>query len=67
MKYIYWKDGKFSVGYLVNHPHYWTQGTDSKDLEDHLRDIYEEVTQGNLPNDGPDQAPDAMKVGELVV
>lgn len=66
LKYVYWKDGKFWLGFLQDYPDYWTQGTDHKDLEEHLRDIYEEVVQGNLPATPPDGVP-GRRVGELVV
>lgn len=67
LKYVYWKDGKFWLGYLRDYPNYWTQGEDLEDLGDHLRDIYEEITLGNLPKDPPDNVPGVRRVGELVV
>lgn len=59
LKYVYWKDGKYLVGYLLDYPEHWTQGTDLKDLEEHLKDLYHEINEGNLPT--------SRKVGELVV
>ena len=46
----YWqeKDGKF-LGYLNEVPDYWTQGEDYPDLVEHLRDLYHELSQGDLP------------------
>jgi predicted RNase H-like HicB family nuclease len=48
-KYVYWKDGKTWLGYLEEFPDYWTQGTTRKELEDNLKDIYEELTSGTIP------------------
>jgi len=67
LKYASWKGDKYWVGYLLDHPHYWTQGEGREDLEDHLRDIYQEVLLGNLPADDPDKDGKAIRIGELVV
>lgn len=66
MKYVYWDDDGAWIGYLLDHPNHWTQGDDLEDLKEHLRDIYQEVAAGNLP-DPPDNHPGILRVGELVV
>lgn len=38
------------LGYLEEFPDYMTQGESLADLEAHLRDIYEDVTSGKIPN-----------------
>lgn len=48
--YVYWQDGEMLLGYLEEFPDYMTQGESLADLEDHLRDIYEDVTSGKIPN-----------------
>ena len=48
--YVYWQDGEMLLGYLEEFPDYQTQGEDLADLEEHLRDIYAEVTSGKIPN-----------------
>jgi predicted RNase H-like HicB family nuclease len=48
-KYIYWKNGEMWLGYLEEFPDYMTQGEDVEDLKKNLRDIYTELTSGNLP------------------
>ena len=48
-KYIYWKDEDMWLGYLEEYPDYRTQGETIENLEDHLKDIYKELTGGNVP------------------
>ncbi len=48
--YVYWQDGEMWLGYLEDYPDYLTQGESLADLEEHLRDIYEDVTTGKIPN-----------------
>lgn len=59
ISYVYWQDGDQWLGYLQDYPDYWTQGDSFDDLKDHLRDLFEDVTHGQL--DG------VRKVDELVV
>ena len=49
MKYVYWQDGTMWLGYLEEFPDYMTQGKSLKELQENLKDIYEEVTSGNIP------------------
>ena len=37
------------LGYLEEYPDYRTQGETIEDLEDHLKDIYKELTSGSIP------------------
>lgn len=48
--YVYWQDDGMWLGHLEEFPDYLTQGESLADLEDHLRDIYEDVTGGKIPN-----------------
>ena len=48
-KYIYWQDGDQWFGYLQDYPDYWTQGNSLEDLEAHLRDLYRNLTSGEIP------------------
>ena len=48
-KYVYWQDGDFWLGYLQEFPDYMTQGESLTDLQEHLRDLYQELTSGNIP------------------
>ncbi|MBI3879822.1 MAG: type II toxin-antitoxin system HicB family antitoxin [Verrucomicrobia bacterium] len=48
--YVYWHDGEMWLGYLEEYPDYLTQGESLADLEEHLRDIYQDVTSGKIPH-----------------
>jgi len=59
VKYVYWKGDKFWLGYIQDYPDYWTQGKTLKDLKEHLRDLYLEITNGHIPG--------VRKVDDLVI
>jgi hypothetical protein len=48
-KYIYWQDGDMWLGYLDEYPDYMTQGETIQELVENLRDIYKELSGGNIP------------------
>lgn len=48
-KYIYWQDEDVFIGYLEEYPDYWTQGYSLEELQENLKDIYEELNSGNIP------------------
>jgi predicted RNase H-like HicB family nuclease len=48
--YVYWQDGEAWLGYLEEYPDYMTQGRSLADLEEHLRDLYAELTSGKIPH-----------------
>jgi len=49
LRYVYWQDGQFWLGYLEEYPDYMTQGKSLKDLQEHLRDLYEDLSGGHIP------------------
>jgi predicted RNase H-like HicB family nuclease len=49
-KYVYWADQDMWLGYLEEYPDYMTQGESLAELQENLRDIYKELTGGNIPN-----------------
>lgn len=49
VRYVYWQDGDFWLGYLEEFPDYQTQGESLEDLKDHLRDLYDDLTSGSIP------------------
>lgn len=49
LKYVYWQDGDAWLGYLQEYPVYVTQGESKEDLEDHLRDLYADLTSSAIP------------------
>lgn len=38
------------LGYLEEFPDYWTQGTSLEELQKHLKELYQELTSGVIPN-----------------
>ena len=59
LRYVYWQDGEFWLGYLEEYPDYMTQGESLKDLQEHLRDLYADLSGGLIPA--------ARRVAELEV
>ena len=49
IRYVFWQDGDAWLGYLEEFPDYPTQGQSFADLEEHLRDIYKDLTSGAIP------------------
>ena len=49
LKYVYWQDGDMWLGHLEEFPDYLTQGETPEQLQENLRDIFEELTSGNIP------------------
>jgi hypothetical protein len=48
-RYIYWQEDDMWLGYLEEYPDYWTQGETLEELEENLRDIYNDINSGNIP------------------
>jgi len=46
---IYWKDRDMWLGYFEEYPDYMTQGATLAELEDNLRDIYRDLSSGEIP------------------
>ena len=59
LKFVYWQDGDDWLGYLQEYPDYWTQGETLDDLREHLRDLYADLTSGEIPG--------IRRVDELIV
>ncbi len=49
VRYVYWQEGPFWFGYFEEFPDYMTQGESREDLQDHLRDLYADLTSGTVP------------------
>lgn len=56
---VYWEEDGGWLGYIQEYPDYWTQGETLENLKEHLRDLYKDLTSGEIPG--------IRKVGELVV
>ncbi len=49
VKIVVWQDGDAWIGYLQEYPDYLTQGSSLEDLREHLKDLYAELSSGNIP------------------
>ncbi len=58
-KFVYYQEEDMWIGWLDEYPDYRTQGETLEELQENLRDIYEEINSGRIPH--------VRRVGELVV
>lgn len=49
VKFVYWEDNGLWLGYLQDFPNYLTQGESLDDLKEHIRDLYSDLTSGEIP------------------
>jgi predicted RNase H-like HicB family nuclease len=59
LKFTYWQDGSYYLGYLNDYPDYHTQGTSKEELVDNLKSLLADLESGEIPY--------LRKVEELVV
>ena len=59
VKIVFWESEGAWLGYLQDYPDYWTQGDSLDDLKDHLKDLYLDLSNGQIPG--------ARKVEELII
>jgi hypothetical protein len=59
VKFTYFQEGNKWVGWLDEYPDYRTQGKTLDELKDNLKDIYLDLTSGQIPN--------VRKSGEILV
>jgi len=59
VRYVHWQDGEMWLGYLEEFPDYRTQGETLAELEENLRDLYRDLTCGEIPG--------VRRVAELLV
>ena len=48
IKHIHWQDQNHWLGYLEDHPDYWTQGESFEDLQSHLWDLYRDLNNEEI-------------------
>ncbi|MCU0285348.1 MAG: type II toxin-antitoxin system HicB family antitoxin [Acidobacteria bacterium] len=48
-KYVYWQEEDMWLGYFEEYPDYKTQGESLEELIENLKDIYHELSSGNIP------------------
>ena len=56
-RFIYYREDDMFVGWLDEYPDYMTQGETLEELQENLKDLYQELTSGRIPC--------VRKVGEL--
>ena len=49
VRYVYWQNGELWIGHLEEFPEYMTQGESFEDLQAHLRDLYCDLSSGEIP------------------
>ena len=48
---IYWQDGQFWLGRILEHPEIMTQGETIEELEENLKDAYRLMVLDEVPED----------------
>ena len=46
VRYVSWREEGMWLGYLEEFPDYWTQGESLEDLQEHLKDLHNDLTCG---------------------
>jgi hypothetical protein len=59
VRFIHWQDQGMWLGYLEDYPDYITQGESLEELQENLRDLYRDLSSGEIPG--------VRKVSELTV
>jgi predicted RNase H-like HicB family nuclease len=59
VKFTYWQDGGYYLGFLNDYPDYHTQGMSKEELVSNLKELLSDVDSGEVPY--------VRKVEELVV
>ena len=49
IKYTFWQDGEFFIGFLNDYPDYETQGYSKEELIENLKDLLKEFESGEVP------------------
>ena len=49
IRYVDWRGGDMWLGYLEDYPDYMTQGESLDELQENLKDLYEDLTGGHIP------------------
>jgi predicted RNase H-like HicB family nuclease len=48
-RYVHWQDHGTWLGYFEEFPDYLTQGGTLEELQENLRDLYKDLTSGEIP------------------
>lgn len=49
LRFTYWQDGEFFVGFLNDYPDYQTQGYSKEELVENLKDLLRDLESGEVP------------------
>lgn len=49
IRYTFWQDGQYYLGYLNDYPDYHTQGLSKEQLVKNLKEILEDIETGEIP------------------
>ncbi len=49
LRFTYWQDGDYYLGYLNDFPDYETQAFSKEELEHNLRSLLEDIESGEVP------------------
>ena len=49
LKYTFWQDGEFFLGYLNDYPDCHTQGYSKDELVENLKDLLTDIESGEVP------------------
>ncbi len=49
LKFTYWKDGSYYLGFLNDYPDYETQGESKEELVRNLKDLLGDIESGQVP------------------
>lgn len=49
IKYTFWQDGDFYIGFLNEYPDYETQGNSKEELLDNLKSLLADIESGEVP------------------
>ena len=50
LKFTFWQDGEFFLGYLNDYPDYQTQAYSKEELIDNLKDLLTDLESGDIPS-----------------
>lgn len=59
LRYTFWQDGEFFLGFLNDYPDYETQAYSKDELVENLKDLSKDIESGEIPY--------VRKVEELIV
>ncbi len=59
LRFVYYQENEMLVGWLEDYPDYRSQGMSLEELKENLKEIYDDITSGKVPQ--------VRRYGELVI